>query len=561
MALGFYFATFIISCIFLAIFMALWQKKSHTYFSIIFWVIAVSNGGYLALALSNTLEKAILANKILYVAACFLPLLFFLNITTICKVKLPKKVVPAMVLYCAVPYFLVLSTGYTRIYYKSIELHSMYGISYITKTYGPWHLLYTVSLFGFNIANLIIIIFSFRKKNRLSYINSITLLIMELIATAVYIIERAAGSIIDWMPLVYIIFSAILFILYIRVEMYDVSTMASDTFEHHQYYGYLMLNNQLKYIGSNSVARNFFPALNDLKIDYPLDFNNEFYARIKKKINKLTDEIQFTAWHQNVNEYELKCSLRYLYYRNRRSGYLLEITDDTQQQKYIRLINNYNDELETEVKRQTKHIKDIQAKIILGMSNMVETRDTNTGGHIKRTSDVVRILVNAMKASGTDFNVNDSFYKKVIKAAPMHDLGKIGVDDSILRKPDKFTDEEYEQMKLHTVKGVSIIDTVLDGVEDMDFVTIAKNIAHYHHEKWNGSGYPEGLSGYDIPLEARIMALADVFDALVSERCYKARMPYNQAFSIIEESLGTHFDPIIGRIFLSCRQQLEEYYG
>ena len=148
----------------------------------------------------------------------------------------------------------------------------------------------------------------------------------------------------------------------------------------------------------------------------------------------------------------------------------------------------------------------------------------------------------------------------VEKAAPMHDLGKIAIDDAVLRKPGKYTDAEYAEMKRHPAEGAKIVENILNGVEDESFVQIAKNIALYHHEKWNGKGYPTGLSGTDIPIEARIMALADVFDALVSKRCYKEAFSYDRAFAIIEESLGEHFDPQLGEVFLSCRAQLEALY-
>ena len=152
------------------------------------------------------------------------------------------------------------------------------------------------------------------------------------------------------------------------------------------------------------------------------------------------------------------------------------------------------------------------------------------------------------------------FLRQVEKAAPMHDLGKIAIDDKILRKPGKYTEEEYAQMKKHAEEGARIVENILQGVEEYSFVEIAKNVAHYHHEKWNGKGYPEGLSGTDIPVEARIMALADVFDALVSKRCYKEAFSYDKAFAIIKESLGEHFDPELGRIFLECRTDLEALY-
>ena len=142
----------------------------------------------------------------------------------------------------------------------------------------------------------------------------------------------------------------------------------------------------------------------------------------------------------------------------------------------------------------------------------------------------------------------------------MHDLGKIAVPDAILQKPGKFTDEEYEKMKSHSAEGAKIVEEVLSEVDDLEFKKIAINVAHYHHEKWDGSGYPDHLHAEQIPLEARIMALADVFDALVSKRCYKESFSYDKAFQIIEESLGTHFDPILGKKFITCRNKLENLY-
>jgi len=215
--------------------------------------------------------------------------------------------------------------------------------------------------------------------------------------------------------------------------------------------------------------------------------------------------------------------------------------------------------LEEKLDERTRHISHIQQMMVLGMAAMVESRDNSTGGHIKRTSMVVEIFAGKLSAAGPGFK--RSFLKDVIRAAPMHDLGKIAVDDRVLRKQGKFTDEEYAEMKKHSEEGARIVMQILDGVEEDRFVRIAVNIAHYHHEKWNGTGYPAGLRGEEIPIEARIMALADVFDALVSKRCYKDAFSYDKAFGIIEESLGSHFDPELGKLFISCRPELEELYN
>lgn len=218
-------------------------------------------------------------------------------------------------------------------------------------------------------------------------------------------------------------------------------------------------------------------------------------------------------------------------------------------------------EMTESIEQKTKKITEIQNSIITGMATMVESRDNSTGGHIKRTSDCVRVFAEYLKQQPAFSNVDEKFFANVIKAAPMHDLGKIAVDDAILRKPGKFTDEEYEIMKSHSKEGARIVNEVLSATEDEDFKKIAVNVAHYHHEKWNGSGYPEKISGEQIPFEARIMALADVFDALVSKRCYKDSFSYDKAFEIIQDSLGSHFDPELGKEFINCRASLECLYN
>ena len=240
-------------------------------------------------------------------------------------------------------------------------------------------------------------------------------------------------------------------------------------------------------------------------------------------------------------------------------GYTIELRDDTEHYLALELKERYNEQLTNEVDAKTKRIRFIQQKTIMGIAQMVESRDLSTGDHIKRTSDVVRIFVK--KLMDEDFGFEERFLELVIRSAPMHDLGKIGVDDAVLRKQGRFTDEEYSIMKKHSEIGYHMVSEILSDVEEEDFVCVAENVAHYHHEKIDGTGYPIGLKGEEIPIEARIMALADVFDALVSKRCYKEAFSYDKAFEIIENEAGTHFDARLAGVFLRCRPQLEEYYN
>ena len=194
------------------------------------------------------------------------------------------------------------------------------------------------------------------------------------------------------------------------------------------------------------------------------------------------------------------------------------------------------------------------------MAAMVESRDNSTGGHIKRTSEGVRILLDEIKKD-PGFNLSEEFCKDLIKSAPMHDLGKIAVDDVILRKKGRFEPEEYEQMKKHAAEGARLIEQILEGTDNDSFQKVAVNVAHYHHERWDGSGYPEGLKGDQIPIEARIMAIADVYDALVSKRVYKEKFSFEKANEIIMEGMGTQFDKKLEQAYINSRPRLEEYYS
>lgn len=209
-----------------------------------------------------------------------------------------------------------------------------------------------------------------------------------------------------------------------------------------------------------------------------------------------------------------------------------------------------------EYQLQNERILKLQDNTIVSLSNLVENRDEDTGSHVLRTRDYVELIATKAYLTGEFPELDETTIKYFVKAAPMHDIGKIVVPDAVLKKPGKLTPEEFELIKMHAAKGGEIVQNVLGTGADADYVRVAKEIAKYHHEKYDGTGYPEGKKGTDIPLSARIMAIADVFDALVSPRCYKDPMPVDKAFSIIAQEAGTHFDPELSRIFLDSKEDV-----
>ena len=220
-------------------------------------------------------------------------------------------------------------------------------------------------------------------------------------------------------------------------------------------------------------------------------------------------------------------------------------------------LRDKNDFLETEVEKRTRAIVAIQDVTIMAMASLAETRDTDTGNHIRRTQYYVKALAERLRAHPRFSNyLTDQIITTLFKSAPLHDIGKVGIPDRILLKPGKFEPYEFEIMKTHTTLGR---DAICDaekrlGIE-VEFLTVAKEIAYGHQEKWNGSGYPQGLSGDDIPVSARLMAVADVYDALISRRVYKEGMSHEKAVNIIVEGKGSHFDPDMVDAFIELQDE------
>ncbi len=406
------------------------------------------------------------------------------------------------------------------------------------------------------------IVYSFFKKKQVPRSILILISIAVTIAMIGFFGARLITNKIELLPITYNVGMAIYIIIVSRLRLYNPSDSVIDSLVQKGDTGFISFDNKMRYLGSNETAKKMIPELNELMIDKPINGNPWFLENILPLIkefesdeekNKHYLERDGKTYFINVN----RLVLTHLWHAHK--GYQFLITDDTANQQYIKLIKTYNSQLEEEVIKKTRSILDMQDKLVMGMARMVEGRDNSTGGHIKRTSDGVRILMGEIMKEN-ELGLSEEFCKDIIKAAPMHDLGKITVDDQILRKPGRFTPEEFEAMKTHAAEGARIVGQILEGTEDKEFARIAVNVAHYHHERWDGSGYPCKLKGEEIPLEARIMAIADVYDALVSKRVYKEKMSFDEAHDIIMSGMGSQFDKSLEKYYLAARPALEEYY-
>lgn len=215
--------------------------------------------------------------------------------------------------------------------------------------------------------------------------------------------------------------------------------------------------------------------------------------------------------------------------------------------------------LEQEVNRRTAEVQAVQEVTILALASLAETRDIDTGNHLRRTQQYVKVLAQRLKTHPRFAeHLSDNKIDLIYKSAPLHDIGKVGIPDRILLKPASLDPDEFEIMKTHTTIGRDAIELAERSLgADVDFLRIAKGITLHHQEKWDGSGYPEGLSGDDIPVYARLMAVADVYDALISRRVYREGMPHEKVSQIIIDGRGSHFDPDIVDVFIQAQDEFQ----
>ena len=515
--------------------------------------------GYLAGATSSSVSEAILANKIIYVGGCFVsPVLFFL-ICAVCNLKLKGWIKNSLYAFSLLVYIMVLSTGFSEIYYKKdFSLTSLYGCSILNYEYGIGHFTFYIIIYGYIIMGISILLYSFFKKQNVSKKSVLTLFIVEIVNTLLFIISRALNFPFEIMAAMFVLDGWFLLYIHRRTAMYDIKDCVNSSLEKQESYGYIIFDNKNNYLGCNPVAQKIVPALKDCIVDSQVDNVPKmkiFLDWIKEYSKRSSNDFTFEN-----DEKHYQCMIDRIWYKEKPCGYIIELHEETEKWKYLEMMSSHNFNLEERIRDKIQHIQNIQSQILLGIASVVENRDDSTGGHVKRTSDVIRILIDVIREKNI-LKLSDNFCDDLIKAAPMHDLGKIGIDDKILRKPGRLTEEEFATMQSHVVKSANLVEQILNGVEEEHFVKVAFNVARYHHEKWNGMGYPDKLKGEEIPLESRIMAIADVYDALVSKRCYKEPMSFEQAYSVMIESMGSHFDPNLEQVFILSREKLEEYYS
>ena len=558
---GFYLAAFFVSLIELILFYEKRLGKNSQNRMILFIVCFIANYGCAFQSFATILTEAICGMQIYFIGNTLTFVFLFFVISDICTVKLHRYVERFVFGVAFVIMVLVGVCNHNQIFFKSLEVSHFAGACYLIKEFGPLYYLYPLFILSTTIASIGVILWAFKTQRKVSRKTISYLFVILLLTDINTIISLFTKYPIEIYPFINIILLSALLVVFTHAGMYDMTENLINVYSQRLEYGYITFDKKKRFLGCNRFALKVLPQLNKAIVDDYLDTKDcEYYSVI---LNWIDDWIDGDETELKIKNGDITAlaTVRYIRSEERNVGYLVEMRDVTSQQKYLENLEGNRHYLELEVAAKADKIVHIQDSIITGIASMVESRDNSTGDHIRRTSEGVRIFVEQIKKHREYDYLGESFCINMVKAAPMHDLGKIAVHDAILQKPGKFIPEEYEEMKVHTSKGAEIVANVLREVDDRQFKQIAINVAHYHHEKWDGSGYPVGLEGEEIPIEARIMAFADVFDALVTKRCYKEAYDYDTAFEIMKKDFGSHFDPELGKIFLECRNALCAMYS
>lgn len=524
------------------------NKKVNYLFMMLMSIVAISNGGYLAMALAETAEGAMLANKIAYIGGCFTSPVMISLICSICNYNLNKWLRFAMYAYCFIVYGIILTAGYNNLYYTEYHIEKLWDSTILVNEYGPAHSMFYLILYGAMAVQTGLLIYSIIKKRSVSRKNLHMLIALEIFNIGSFFAGRLISPDFEVMPALFVLDGWIFLYIHRRAIIYNIEENVANSLEKHQKNGYILFDNRLNYLGCNKPAEHIIPKLSECYVDLPVTDIPE----LEKLLKKLKDNNEESITTFKTDNRHFECHINRITYNDKNRGYILEFIEDTEKWKNLNSLSSYNTELEEKVREQTCKLREKQEAIeelfiqtVTALSEAVDAKDRYTSGHSKRVAEYSRMLAKRM---GKSKDEQDEIYR----AGLLHDVGKIRIPVEIINKAGKLTDEEYNIIKIHPVTGYHI----LSGIAGSSLIAIA---AKYHHERYDGKGYPNGLIGDKIPEAARILGVADSYDAMTSNRSYRKALPQDVVRAEIEKGKGTQFDPVIADIMLEMIAEDKDY--
>jgi len=493
--------------------------------------------GYSVELFATTPESALSGAAVAYIGKPFALLMSLIFVSDYCGRHISKKITIPLSCFSALFPIIVFTNGTTlshghHLYYATVNFDINRVFSPLILTRGAFYIVYMIFLISMFASILVVILKSIlskkyrNAKKPLIYIGG--MIVCTIAGYLIYLLGITQGY--DTTMTGAALGALLLTIVFFKYNLFDMLTYAREHALQNVSTGLLVVND------------NNHPVYTNTKID---ELNKNGFSL--DEMIALPDGKQIVEKLGRVFEIKKapieKSDMCY--------GKTIEIDDITIQ-------HNYNIQLEHDVATRTKEIQDIQRSVLASFAGIVEARDNSTGTHIKRMSRYVELIARSLAKSGKYLDVlTEEYLTSLVDVAPLHDIGKLAIPDVILLKPAKLTNEEFEIMKTHSKEGARIIRECLEAVERPEYVNLAVNVANFHHEKWNGEGYPNHLKGSEIPICARIVAVADVYDAIRSERCYKPAMNKEDALKVILDGKGTHFDPDVVDAFVNVLSSIE----
>lgn len=529
------------------------NKRVDTLFLITMFIISINCAGRYIMSISKTLEMAIIANFLIYIGASLLPLLMIVILSRLCDKKISPIVLIILLVLSVIVLGGVLTVGKSDIYYKSVALIVDNDYSYLLKEYGPLHTLHLIVTIIEVVIILAYAVYALINRRRISYRTVITIIGIGLSVFIMYILERVLSLRVNLTVLGYLMGVVFLIGYYERIDIYDIAGNISNSLDRMNEYGYITFDNKYRYVNANNYIKKVFPEILSWTVDHEIEDDGScLYCEIAKVLKDWDGEEKLSKII-NKNGVCLEMNIRYISYHNKKNvGYLLEFVDRTIENKYYKMVEEYSLFMEKEVQEKTHELKAQQEKTnklfiqtVTALSEAVDAKDRYTSGHSKRVAIYSKMIAERMGKSKKE---QDEIYR----AGLLHDVGKIRIPAEIINKPGRLTDEEFNLIKIHPITGYHI----LRGISEDSVIAIA---AKYHHERFDGKGYPNGLSGDKIPEVARIIGVADSYDAMASNRSYRNALPQEVVRSEIEKGKGTQFDPDVADIMLQIIDEDKEY--
>lgn len=502
---------------------------------------------------AETLETAILANRFIYLGACYIPLLMVVLLTSLCGFRMFRMWLAGLVTLSTVIFGLSMTVGHSTIFYRVMELKQADGYRYLAKEYGPAHHMFVAMMVLYGGIMAFYITYAWVKRKKIAVRTTLTISLLGFAVFSMYILEQVLKINFSLLTLGYLAGIAFLIRYYERLTLYDMSANIASSIEHRNNYAYLMLDDKFLYVNANTLMKELYPEIEEWQVDRAVpETDTQLYREVVAPVIEQRIERVEGYYVKKQDKYYLIEVRKIPCGRKNRFGYLIELADRTIEKKYYNAVEEYNSRLKEAVEEQTvelklqqERIKNLFLQTVAALSEAVDAKDRYTSGHSRRVAEYARRIAERMGKSERE-------QEEIFQAGLLHDVGKIRVPAEIINKPGRLTDEEFALIKIHPVTGYHILHEVSED-------TLIAISAKYHHERYDGKGYPNGLIGENIPEIARILGVADSYDAMTSNRSYRDALPQEVVRKEIENGKGSQFDPQIADIMLQMMDEDKEY--